>query len=99
MRSSLGLPIHHRPDGFDVFAAASIQPIVQIHGRVAVRWDKLDPLPKPWRAFVPGNVEIAELVSAPAVAQPRKSRRLGAVSSIGGKSLESGIHGHKPVVI
>jgi hypothetical protein len=60
--------LHYRPDLFHALAAAGVNPVVEIHGRVAMRRDELDTISQALRRF---TIDIAELVSAPAVVGAR----------------------------
>ena len=85
--------LHHKPDGFDRFAAADINLVVQIYSGVAVRRDEFDPV-----AEHDLGVEESEFVAAPAVFRV-EMRGLRPIAAVGGEGFEAGVDRDEGVVI
>src|SRR6266545_7923644 len=77
------------PDRLDTLAADRVNPIVQVHGRIAVRYQELQAVAESRQLRPLGRGDRAELVAGPAVCQPLPTLRLGAIRHIGGKSLRA----------
>src|SRR5579862_3258769 len=66
-----------RPDRFHLVAAADVNPVVEIHGRIAMRRDEFDVVAELRTLGCVFHIDIAEFVAAPAVRRSRNAGRLG----------------------